>query len=95
MKLSLSTNINSFCIILRPFLCTFRATGGELFRVIAIEPLPEEKAREVVYQIVDGVQHLHALNIVHLDLKVRVGGGDNFVLSLKWGNLSCVYMLVV
>lgn len=51
-----------------------RATGGELFRVIAIEPLPEEKAREVVYQIVDGVQHLHTLNIVHLDLKVRVWG---------------------
>ena len=81
MKLSLSANVNSFCIILRPFLCIFRATGGELFRVIAIEPLPEEKAREVVYQIVDGVQHLHALNIVHLDLKVRVGGGDNFDLS--------------
>lgn len=80
MKLSLSANVNSFCIILRPFLCIFRATGGELFRVIAIEPLPEEKAREVVYQIVDGVQHLHALNIVHLDLKVRVGG-DNFDLS--------------
>ena len=40
--------------------------------MIAIEPLPEEKAREVVYQIVDGVQHLHTLNIVHLDLKVRV-----------------------
>lgn len=53
-----------------------RATGGELFRVIAIEPLPEEKAREVVYQIVDGVQHLHTLNIVHLDLKVRVWGAQ-------------------
>ena len=39
--------------------------------MIAIDPLPEDKAREVVYQIVDGVQHLHLLNIVHLDLKVR------------------------
>jgi serine/threonine protein kinase len=39
--------------------------------VIATEPLPEEKAREVVYQILDGVKHLHILNIVHLDLKVR------------------------
>ena len=39
--------------------------------MIAIDPLPEDKAREVVHQIVDGVQHLHALNIVHLDLKVR------------------------
>ncbi len=49
---------------------THRATGGELFRVIAIEPLTEEKAREVVFQILEGVQHLHTLNIVHLDLKV-------------------------
>ncbi len=61
---NLSPFLSSF-----PFLC--RATGGELFRVIAIDPLPEDKAREVVYQIVDGVQHLHSLNIVHLDLKVR------------------------
>ena len=49
----------------------FRATGGELFRLIAKDPLPEDKAREVVYQILDGVKHLHSLNIVHLDLKVR------------------------
>ena len=67
-----------------------------MFRVIAIEPLPEEKAREVVYQIVDGVQHLHALNIVHLDLKVRVGG---IILTslrstyavLLGGSFMCVY----
>ena len=51
---------------------SFRATGGELFRLIAIEPLSEDNAREVVHQIVDGVQHLHSLNIVHLDLKVRI-----------------------
>ena len=48
----------------------FRATGGELFRLIAKDPLSEDKAREVVYQILDGVKHLHSLNIVHLDLKV-------------------------
>ena len=41
--------------------------------MIAVEPLPEDQAREVVHQIVDGVQHLHSLNIVHLDLKVRRG----------------------
>ena len=50
----------------------FRATGGELFRLIAKDPLSEEKSREVVYQILDGVRHLHSLNIVHLDLKVSV-----------------------
>ena len=54
----------------------FRATGGELFRLIAKDPLPEDKAREVVYQILDGVKHLHSLNIVHLDLKVSKRGGE-------------------
>ena len=53
----------------------FRATGGELFRLIAKDPLSEDKAREVVYQILDGVKHLHSLNIVHLDLKVSKRGG--------------------
>ena len=38
--------------------------------MIAKDPLSEDKAREVVYQILDGVKHLHSLNIVHLDLKV-------------------------
>ncbi len=61
--------------------------------MIAIDPLPEDKAREVVHQIVDGVQHLHALNIVHLDLKVKgveleQGGGDvcgkYFLPAQKW-----------
>lgn len=60
----------SFQSLFSFFVSWCRATGGELFRVIAIDPLPENKAREVVHQIVDGVQHLHALNIVHLDLKV-------------------------
>lgn len=91
---------------IKAILYLFRATGGELFRVIAIDPLPEEKAREVVYQIVDGVQHLHALNIVHLDLKVRGWEGegmeDNSDLYLlmqccgEWVRevkVSCVYML--
>ena len=47
-----------------------RALGGELFRVIAVDPLPEVKARDVVFQILEGVCHLHTLNIIHMDLKV-------------------------
>ena len=47
-----------------------RAKGGELFRLIAQEPLSEEQAREVTFQILDAVSHLHDHGIVHLDLKV-------------------------
>lgn len=61
----------------------FRATGGELFRLIAKDPLPEDKAREVVYQILDGVKHLHSLNIVHLDLKVSKRGGERETVKEK------------
>ena len=42
--------------------------------MIAVDPLPEVKARDVVFQIMEGVQHLHSLNIVHMDLKVRNTG---------------------
>lgn len=54
------------------FVLTIRATGGELFRMIAVDPLPEDKARSVVLQLLEGVEHLHTLNIVHLDLKVII-----------------------
>ena len=64
------TSFTSFFVTC--FTHTHRATGGELFRLIAKDPLSEDKAREIVHQILDGVQHLHSLNIVHLDLKVRL-----------------------
>ena len=40
--------------------------------MIAVDPLPEDKARSVVLQLLEGVEHLHSLNIVHLDLKASV-----------------------
>nr|VZI44960.1 unnamed protein product [Spirometra erinaceieuropaei] len=44
--------------------------GGELFaRVAELEKLPEEEASFFVTQILRGVEHLHQLGIVHLDLK--------------------------
>ncbi|VDQ13832.1 unnamed protein product [Trichobilharzia regenti] len=46
-------------------------TGGELFaRVADCERLSEEEASNFVQQILLGVQHMHGLGIVHLDLKV-------------------------
>ncbi|XP_018650995.1 serine/threonine kinase [Schistosoma mansoni] len=45
-------------------------TGGELFaRVADCERLSEEEASNFVQQILLGVQHMHGLGIVHLDLK--------------------------
>ncbi|VDK71336.1 unnamed protein product [Dibothriocephalus latus] len=44
--------------------------GGELFaRVAELEKLPEEECIFFVSQILRGVEHLHNLGIVHLDLK--------------------------
>ena len=48
----------------------YRASGGEVFKLIAVDPLQENQAREVVWQLLEGVSHLHSLNVVHLDLKV-------------------------
>lgn len=61
------------------FLILIRVTGGELFaRVADCERLSEEEASNFVQQILLGVQHMHGLGIVHLDLKVIL---HNFSLS--------------
>ncbi|CAM0512101.1 unnamed protein product [Fasciola hepatica] len=45
-------------------------TGGELFaRVAECERLSEEEASNFVEQILLGIQHMHSLGVVHLDLK--------------------------
>lgn len=61
---------------------TFRASGGELQRVLdEEESLEEINAVKVMVQILEGLSFLHAQNIAHLDLKVV----DNLlnILSLK------------
>ena len=54
--------------------------------MIAVDPLPEDKARSVVLQLLQGVEHLHSLNIVHLDLKVHEMLPDNYFIhmTLLW-----------
>ena len=47
------------------------ASGGELFEYISEKDhLTEEEAARFITQILEGVEHFHAKNIVHLDLKV-------------------------
>lgn len=44
--------------------------GGELFeRIIEKEYLEEKEAVEYLHQLIQGLQHMHSLNIVHLDIK--------------------------
>jgi len=46
-------------------------SGGRLFdSLVVMDNLTEKVAIGYIHQIVEGVQHLHDLNIVHLDLKV-------------------------
>lgn len=49
----------------------YRVRGGELFEHISErERLSEEEAAAFMRQILQGVTHMHANNIAHLDLKV-------------------------
>ena len=44
--------------------------GGELFeRIIEKEYLEEKEAVEYLHQLIQGLQHMHSRNIVHLDIK--------------------------
>ncbi|RDD41019.1 Myosin light chain kinase, smooth muscle [Trichoplax sp. H2] len=45
-------------------------SGGELFdRIVEKEYLSEKEAAEYITQVLEGVQHMHQNNIIHLDLK--------------------------
>lgn len=44
--------------------------GGELFeRIVEKEYLEEQEAVEYLRQLIEGLQHMHSKNIVHLDIK--------------------------
>ena len=55
------------------FFFVYRVSGGELFEYISEKDhLSEEEAARFITQILEGVEHFHAKNIVHLDLKVNL-----------------------
>ena len=57
--------------VLRIKLLSYRVSGGELFEYLAErEKVSEDEAVVFLKQILDGLQHMHEKNIIHLDLKV-------------------------
>lgn len=57
--------LNFYCVLCH------RLRGGELFDYISKKDyLTEEEAIDFTRQILQGLQHLHSRNVVHLDLKV-------------------------
>lgn len=55
---------------------THRVTGGELFdRIIAKGNYTERDASNLIRQVLDAVNYLHKLGIVHRDLKVQYHSG--------------------
>ena len=56
------------------YLVTEYAPNGEIFDLISKQHrLTEEMAREKFWQIISAVDYLHRMNIVHRDLKVKIG----------------------
>jgi len=68
------TNIIALCEVFETpteiILVLELVSGGELFEYISEKDhLSEEEAARFITQILEGVDHFHAKNIVHLDLK--------------------------
>lgn len=58
-------------VVAKSRLFSSRLRGGELFDYISKKDyLTEEEAIDFTRQILQGLQHLHSRNVVHLDLKV-------------------------
>lgn len=53
-------------------LCAGRVSGGELFdRIVEKGFYTEMDASRLIRQVLDAVNYLHSMGIVHRDLKVR------------------------
>ncbi len=61
-------------VVLKPHrLLPLRVTGGELFdRIIAKGSYSERDASLLIQQVLDATNYLHAMGVVHRDLKVSL-----------------------
>ncbi|KAI9592917.1 kinase-like domain-containing protein [Syncephalis fuscata] len=55
---------------LNTYLSLEYATGGDLINhIVSKAPLPEMEAKYIFKQLLEGIQHLHSMNIIHRDIK--------------------------
>ena len=67
----LEANFSSTVCVLSGFPVCFSVSGGELFQYLAEkEKVSEDEAVQFLRQILDGLKHMHSMDVVHLDLKV-------------------------
>lgn len=69
--------------------------GGDLFSYLyRVGAVPQKDLLRILYQILSGVEYLHALNIVHRDLKLenilltRLDPRNRLVIA-DFGNARC------
>lgn len=59
-------------------MCAARVSGGELFdRIVEKGFYTEMDASRLIRQVLDAVNYLHSMGIVHRDLKVQTRGSGS------------------
>ncbi len=65
--------------------------GGDLYQQLKREPIEETLAIKYIRQIIEGLEHLHSMNIVHRDIKpdnILVMGDQIKICDFGWSYMS-------